>query len=97
MFHKFNKHHFRATLKNIKHHIGNGYHHVKDIAHNVDYGVNVAKQVYKILEPVISDYAGTNHIGTAMKAISGYENLRNKAMEADHHIGVIGNKLSGLI
>jgi hypothetical protein len=32
-----------------------------------------------------------------MKTISGYENLRNKAMEADHHINVIGSKLSGLI
>ena len=98
MFNKFNKHVFRRTLSNIKHHIGNGYHQVKNLAHNIDHGFSIAKQVYRVLEPAINAYAGNNNIGNnVMKAISGYEDLRNKAMEANHHIATVGHKLSGLI
>ena len=100
MFHKFNRNPFKRTMSNIKHHLGNGYHHVKNIAHHIDHGFSVAKEVYKVLEPVIKEYAGNNHHGIhghAMKAISGYENLRNQEMEANHHISQVGHKLSGLV
>ena len=43
MFHKFNAHQFKRTLNNLKHHAHRGYHHVKHIAGNIDYGVSVAK------------------------------------------------------
>ena len=97
MFHKFNKHQFKHTISNIKNHIGNGYHHVKNIAGHIDHGFSVAKQIYRVLEPVIKEYSGHNLHGHAMKAITGYENLRNQAMEANHHATNIGHKLSGLI
>ena len=67
-------------------------------AGHIDHGFSVAKEVYKVLEPVIKEYSGNNHIhGHAMKAISGYENLRNQAMEAHHHVSTVGHKLSGLV
>jgi hypothetical protein len=98
MFHKFNKHSFRKTMSNLKQHVHNGYHHVKHLAHNIDYGFSVAKDVYRVLEPVIREYAGNNHLHKhAMKAITGYENLRNQAMEANNHVTNIGSKLNGLI
>ena len=98
MFHKFNRHQFHRTVSNLKHHIGKGYNHVKHIAGQVDYGVSVAKEIYKVLDPVIREYSGNNHLHHhAMKAISGYENLRNQTMEANHHASTIGHKLSGLI
>ena len=62
-------------------------------------GVSVAKDVYRILEPVIKEYAGRNnnlHVHT-MKAITGYETLRNQAMEAHSHTSNVGQKLSGLV
>jgi len=67
---------------------------MKNIAHNIDYGVSVAKDVYRILEPVIKEYAGHNHglHGHAMKAMTGYENLRNQAMEAHNHVSNVGQK-----
>ena len=81
MFHKFNKHQFRQTINNLKHHLGRGYHHVKNIAGHIDHSFHVAKEAYRILEPVIRDYAShhsanvvNNH---AMKAISGYEHIKN--------------------
>ena len=98
MFHKFNKNVFKRTVSNLKHHIGKGYHHVKNIAGQIDHGVSVAKDIYKVVEPVIREYSGNNHLHHhAMKAISGYENLRNQTMEAHHHASTIGHKLSGLI
>ena len=98
MFHKFNAHQFRRTLNNLKHHVHRGYHHVKNIAGNIDYGVSVAKQAYKILEPVINQYAGGHNIHHhAMKALNSYETLRNNVMDANHNVANVGSKLGGLI
>ena len=99
MFSKFNHHHFRHTVNNLKHHIHRGYHHVKHIAHQIDYGVHVAKDIYKILEPVLKEYNPNHgHIHHyAMKALSGYENLRNQALEVNNQIHHVGHKLSGLV
>ena len=99
MFHKFNKHHFRNTLNGLKHHIGRGYHHVKNIASHIDHGIHVEKDIYKILEPVIKEYhPGHQQLHHhAIKALSGYESLRNNVMDANHHVVTAGAKLGGLI
>ena len=99
MFHKFNKHQFRQTIGNLKHHLGRGYHHVKNIAGHIDHGVSIAKEAYKILEPVIQAYSGHHHQIShhAMKALSGYESLRNNVMEANNHVTSVGSKLGSLI
>jgi len=95
---KYNKHVFHKTISNLKHHIGKGYHQVKHIAGQVDHGFSVAKEIYKVLEPVIREHSGNNSLHNhAMKAISGYENLRNQAMEANHHVSTVGHKLPGLL
>ena len=97
MFEKFNRHVFHRTMQNVKSHIGNGYHAMKQIAHNIDHGVHVAKQIYSVVEPVIRHVVGNNMHHQAMKAISGYESLRNKVAEADHHVSSVGHKLKGLV
>ena len=100
MFHKFSKMHFHRTIGNLKNHIGRGYHHVKNVAGHIDHGFSIAKQIYHVLEPVIKEYSGSHHNqfhGHAMKAISGYENLRNNVMDANHHAVTVGSKLGGLI
>ena len=80
---KFNLQMFHRTMRNVKSHIGNGYNHLKNIAHTVNHGFNIAKQAYAIVEPVIRHMAGNNHIHHhAMKAIGGYENLRNQVVQA---------------
>ena len=98
MFEKFSHLSFRRTLQNVKHHLGNGYNHVKNIAHHIDHGVQIAKQVYSVLEPTIRQVAGHNPVHHhAMKAISGYESIRNKVVEGNHHVANIGHKLGGLV
>ena len=95
---KFNKNILHRTLKNVKSHIGNGYNHLKHIAHSIDHGFKIAKQAYSIVEPIIRQYAGNNNMHTnVMKTISGYESLRNKVVEANHQVEHSGHKLSGLI
>jgi hypothetical protein len=98
MFEKFSHHSFRRTLQNVKNHLGNGYNHLKNIAHHIDHGFQVAKHVYSVLEPHIRQAAGNNQIhGHAMKAINGYENIRNKVMDGNHKVEEIGHKLRGLV
>ena len=74
---------------------------MKNIANNIDYGVHVAKEAYKILEPVIRDYAGHHSANQlhhhTMKAISGYEHLKNNVLDANHHALTIGGKFGGLV
>ena len=95
---KFNSHSFNRTLRNVKNHIGNSYNHLKNIAHTVNNGFNIAKQAYAIVEPVIRHIAGNNHLHHhAMKAIGGYENLRDKVVEANHHVVNAGGRLGGLV
>ena len=95
---KFNSHIFNRTLRNVKSHIGNSYNHLKNIAHTVNHGFNIAKQAYAIVEPVIRHIAGNNNFHHhAMKTIGGYENLRDKVVEANHHVVNAGHKLGGLV
>ena len=95
---KFNQHVFHRTMRSVKSHINNGYNHLKRIAHTIDHGVNIAKQAYSIVEPVIRHYAGNNNMhNNAMKAISGYESIRNKVVEGNHHIANAGSRLGGLV
>ena len=96
--HKFNAHVFHRTMQNVKRHLGAGYQHLKNVAGHIDHGVHIAKQVYSVVEPVIRHYTGNNHIHHhAMKAISGYESIRNKVYEANDHVSNIGHKLGGLV
>ena len=98
MFEKFNKNVFHRTMQNVKSHIGNGYSAIKHIAHNIDHGVHIAKQIYSVVEPVIRHVAGNNNLHRhAMNALSGYESLRNKVAEADNHVANVGHKLKGLV
>ena len=93
---KFNKQQFKRTISNLNHAV-RGYHHVKHIANHIDYGASVAKEVYRALEPIILQHGRHDLHGHAMRAISGYDNIKNQAIEANHHITHIGQRLSGLI
>ena len=98
MFQKFSQHSFRQTLRNVKTHLGNGYNHLKNVAHHIDHGFHVAKQIYSAIEPVIRHVVGQNPVhGHAMRAISGYEDIRNKVMEGNNHIAQVGHKLRNLV
>ena len=96
---KFNQHHFKRTLNNLKSRAIHGYNQVKHIAGHIDHGISIAKQVYGVLEPVLRQY-NPNHGQIhqhAIKALSGYENLRNQALEVNNQINHVSHKFAGLV
>jgi hypothetical protein len=70
------------TVSNIKSHIAHGYHKAKSFLGHVDHGVRVAKQVYSALAPAIEHYGGGHVNKHVIKGIGGYDQLRNKVMDA---------------
>ena len=81
---------------NIKHHLGQTYHKTKHFLGQVDNGVRIAKKVYGVLAPVIDHFGGGATNKHVMKAIGGYDTLRNKIMDTHetvhHNVNqVVGN------
>ena len=99
MFGKITPQSIQHTLRNVRSHIGNAYHHVKNIAHHVNHGFHVAKSVYRAIEPALRElapaHADTIH-GHVMQAVSGYDNIRNKVLDVNHHVTNVGGKLGRL-
>ena len=99
MFGKVTQQSIHNTLRNVKTHIGNAYNHVKHVAHHINHGFHIAKQVYRAIEPAIRELAPQHHNtihGHVMNAVSGYDNIRNKVLDVNHHTSNVGHKLGGL-
>ena len=94
MFGKVSQDYVRNNFIKAKHIIGNKYVEGKRLLHNIDSGVRVAKKVYSAVAPVINSLAGNENFSKinkhAMKAISGYDNIRQSVMDgheqAEEHI-----------
>ena len=70
-------------LDKFKNQIGNSYHQTKNFLHHVNRGANVAKQVYNVLEPLISKYVG-NHIKKPINdTFKKYDDIRDKVMSTN--------------
>ena len=99
MFGKVTPQSINNMLRNVKSHIGNAYHHAKNIAHHVNTGFHVAKSIYRAIEPAIREFAPAHHDtihGHVMQAVSGYDNIRNKVLDVNHHASTVGHKLGRL-
>ena len=95
----------RDIFSRVKSHLHSGYYHTKNFLGKVDHAVNVGKQIYNALEPVINHYVSGNgsraihsHV---MKGLNGYESLRNKLIDhhedAANHYGNVKRSLPGLL
>jgi leucyl-tRNA synthetase len=100
MFNKITSQSIRHTLNNIKKGIHSAYNHVKTIGSHIHTGVHTAAQIYNAVAPVIKEYA-PHHANelhhNVSNLASGYNNLRNKVLEANMHATTVGHKLSGII
>ena len=79
---KFTREAFHKTIHSLKNHISHGYHKTKQFLGHVDHGVRVAKHIYSALAPSIEHYGGGHINKHVIKGIGGYEQLRNKVMDA---------------
>jgi hypothetical protein len=94
---KLTPHHIARGFQNLKHHITSGYHHTKNFLGNVDNAYKTAKKVYSIVAPHLEHFGGGNINKHVVKAIGGYEHVRNKVKDAHdnvaHHVNKVGGDL----
>ena len=99
MFGKVTANSIHNTLRNIKSHLGNAYHHAKHVGMHINHGFHVAKSVYRAIEPALRElapaHADTLH-GHVMHAVSGYDNIRNKVLDVNNTVSNVGHKLGKL-
>jgi hypothetical protein len=73
---------------------------VKNLSNTIHDGVSTAAHIYNAVAPTIKHYL-PHHAKelhhTVSSLASGYNSLRDKAMEAHSHINTIGGKLGGLV
>ena len=85
-------------VNNAKNFLGRTYVTTKGILRDVDHGFRVAKQVYAIAAPTIQALAGHHNASQlnrgAMKAISGYDSIRSKIMDAHDTVQDTANQFS---
>jgi hypothetical protein len=91
----------RNVFNNVKNHATMGYHKTREFLGNVDHGFKMAKRIYGAIAPVINNVAGTHHAKAinnhVMKAVGGYEQMRNKVMDAHDAVAQnVGQAVGGL-
>jgi hypothetical protein len=88
---KFNKEAFARGYGRIKNQLGNAYFRTKAILGNIDEHVNMAKKVYKELQPALPYYAGadkTNALNNKLvTAAQGYDALKSKVLQGHEAAG----------
>jgi hypothetical protein len=73
---------------NVKRFISSGIRRTKNVLSNVDSAFRTGKDIYDIVEPIISNIAPdtTKNLNKHVKkGITDYENLRNKVMVTSEH------------
>ena len=77
----FNAHHFRKAYQNANSGIMSGYHHVKNVLGHIDHAVNIGKNIYHAVEPLINRYAENHHKAIndhVVHGLTGYESMKIK-------------------
>ena len=94
---KFNHQAFANGFRSLKGHIQNGHHQTKLFLGNVNHAYNTAKKIYSIAAPHIDALGGSKINNNVIKAMGGYEQVRNKVMDTHdnvaHHINKVGQDL----
>ena len=103
---KFNSY-LKTGFGNVKMFLGNAYNTTKKTLGSMDQIFGDAKKIYGAIQPAIQDLApqqlqgglASMH-GGVMKAVQGYENIRNKVDDAEHQavskVGEVMSKVGGV-
>ena len=92
---KFSRDSFHRAYNGIKSHISHGYYRAKHFLGHVDNGIRTAKHVFSAIAPVIEHYGGGHVNKHVTKGIGGYEQLRNKVMDAHDNALQHVNQVTG--
>ena len=80
---KFAAHHVAHGFNRLKAGIVSGYNEAFKFAQGLDRGITTAKNIYGVLAPIIDQLSGGRQNAPIMRALSGYEDLRRRAISAD--------------
>ena len=98
---KFNSY-LKTGFGNVKNFLGNAYHTTKKTLGSMDQMFGDAKKIYGAVAPAIQDLAPQqlqgpldNLRGGVMKAVQGYENIRNRIDDAENQaVSKVGDVMS---
>ena len=99
MFRKLKANDLHRFINQSKRFFHGAYSGTKNIFKDIDSGINLAKEVYSILSPVISDVAGVNlsKLDNAVgKGIGGYNDVRNKVIDSHDKVEGAYNRIRNL-
>ena len=57
MYGRYSAQGFANVARQVRHHVGTAYTHVRNFAHKIDQGVQLASKVYAATAPAIRDFA----------------------------------------
>ena len=81
MFGKISHHQVAHHFSKAKQLLGSAYHQTKNFLGNVDHGIRTFKHIYGAVAPVLESYGVNPANKHVMKALTGYDNIRNSVME----------------
>ena len=89
MFGKMSRRDVAHHFNRAKNFLGNAYHQTRNFLGDVDHGVRTFKQIYGASAPVLESYGVNPANKHVMKALNGYDSIRNNVME--HHDRVVND------
>ena len=89
MFGKISRRDVAHHFNRAKNFLGNTYHQTRNFLGDVDHGVRTFKQIYGAIAPVLESYGVNPANKHVMKALNGYDSIRNNVME--HHDRVVND------
>ena len=103
---KFNSY-LKTGFGNVKNYLGNAYNTTKKTLGSLDSMFGDAKKIYGAFQPAIKDLVPQqmqgpldNLHGGVMKAVQGYENIRNRIDDAENKavskVGEVMSKVGGV-
>ena len=99
MYGRYSAQSFGHVARQVRSHIGNAYHQVRNFAHKVDAGVQVASKVYAAVAPAIRDFAPEvekRASKSVAQAKSSYDSLKGDVVDVHSRAAGHGNRLKGL-
>lgn len=78
---KLTRKHLVHGFHQAKNFLGHAYHETKQFLGDVDHGVKAFKHIYGAVAPVLDQYGAGGVHKHVMKAVSGYDNVKQHVLE----------------
>ena len=92
---KFTQQAFANSFRNLKQNAISTYHHGKRWFNQFNNAYTTAKKVYSLAAPAIENLGGSQLNKNVIKAMGGYEQMRNKVMDTRDTVFNNVNQVAG--